>query len=461
MRDNDGLCADRQRKGPIVRINPYEIHINDPDFYEELYVWGTSGKSDKWNWSMRMFGRADRSAFATLDHDKHRMRREPWNRFFSKSTVARLQPSLIQKCVNKLCDKLAEHRAAGKTVVMSHAYACLTADVISEYGFPKGYGFLDGAEFRSGQYDAMMAGIQMSPLFKQFGWLFPLLNAMPLWVTRWASPESYGVVRERYDLLKQCTEVAEQREKEVTQEKTDREETAGRPSMVEAFLDSNLPEIEKTPERIHWEMFDAMQAGTVTSSHTLKNATYYILANTTVYERFMTILERDIPDPDDPPILRELEKMDYLMAILYETLRMYHGVSQRMQRIFPDRCLQYREWMIPQGTPTSMTPLHIHDNATIFPEPYEFKPDRWLPLDTNGMRLQRYLVAFGKGSRSCPGMELGKAEVLTTLATMFRRFGRKMRLVDCVRERDIDIVRDFFTPLASKESNGLIVAFDK
>ena len=70
-------------------------------------------------------------------------------------------------------------------------------------------------------------------------------------------------------------------------------------------------------------------------------------------------------------------------------------------------------------------------------------------------------MAFGKGSRSCVGMELGKAEILTTLANVFRRFGREMRLVDCVRERDIDMVRDMFNPLPSRESNGLLVALDK
>ena len=444
-----------------MRINPYEVHINDPDFYEELYVYGTKGKSDKWYWSMRMFGQSDRATFETLDHDKHRIRREPWNRFFSKSTVARLQPLLIQNCVNKLCDRLAEHRAAGKTVVMTHAYACLTADVISEYGFPKGYRLLDGSELRSEQYDAMMAVTEMCHLFKHFGHLYPVLNAMPLWLTRWMSPDSYLVVRERAALLKQCIDVAEKRKTVGNEEKKDREQTAGRPSMVEAFLDSNLPEADKTSARIQGEMFDAMQAGTITSSHTLKIATYHILANANVYERLMTILEREIPDPHDPPNLRELETMDYLMAILYETLRLYHGVSQRLERIFPDRCLQYKEWTIPPGTPTSMTAIHVHNNSTIFPEPYEFTPDRWLPLDTNGMRLQKYLLAFGKGSRSCVGMELAKAEILTTLANVFRRFGRQMRLVDCVRERDVDIVRDFFNPLDSKETNGLIVAFDE
>ena len=95
--------------------------------------------------------------------------------------------------------------------MMAHAYACLTADVISEYGFPKGYGFLDGPELRSEQYDAMMALTQMSHLLKHFGWLFPVLNAIPLWLTKWMSPEIYLVVREQQVLLKQCIEVAEQR----------------------------------------------------------------------------------------------------------------------------------------------------------------------------------------------------------------------------------------------------------
>lgn len=309
-------------------------------------------------------------------------------------------------------------------------------------------------------YDAMLVLSMVSHLFKQVGWLFPVINAMPRRLTKWMSPEAYLVVMEEHDvLLKQCIEVVEQRKTVGTKEK-DREQTAGRPSMIEAFLDPTLPEAEKAPERVKGEMFAAIQAGTITSSHALKLATYHILANTAIYEKMMTILEREIPDPANPPNLRELEQMDYLMAILYETLRLFHGVSQRLQRIFPDRCLQYKEWTIPPGTPMSMTSVHIHDNPTIFPESYQFKPDRWLPLNTNGMRLQKYLVPFGKGSRSCVGMELGKAEILTTLATVFRRFGREMRLVDCVRERDVDIVRDAFNPLASKGSNGLIVAFD-
>lgn len=79
-----------------------------------------------------MFGFNDVSSFDTLDHDKHRMRREPWNPYFSKQQVSRLQPMLIQPLVDKFCDRLAEYQAAKRPVTMIYAFANLTSDIISE-----------------------------------------------------------------------------------------------------------------------------------------------------------------------------------------------------------------------------------------------------------------------------------------------------------------------------------------
>ena len=402
-----------------------------------------------------MFGGYGNTAFDTLDHDKHRMRREPWNPYFSKQSVSRLQPLLIQAVVNKLCDRLAEHQAAVKVVFMTHAYACLTADIISEYAFPRGYTYLDQPAFDSKHYEAWMALSKISHTLKQFGWLYPMLEAMPLWVTKYTSPETYLILQLANRLHQQTLDI------EKSRGKTEYKELTARPSMIESFLDSNLPESEKSATRIAGEASIAIGAGTLTSSHALKHATYHILANPKIHERLMIDLEKAIPDPNNPPNLRELENIPYLVAILYEALRNFHGVSHRLQRICPDQPIKYKEWNIPPGTPVSMTSVHIHNDPNIFPDPYTFRPERWLPLQTEGQRLQKYLVSFGKGTRQCVGMELGKAEILTALANIFRRFGRDMRLFDTERKRDIDVEYDVFNPMPSRESKDLRVIFEK
>ena len=38
--------------GPIIRINPYQLHINDPEFYSEIYVGAAERRTDKWDWQV-------------------------------------------------------------------------------------------------------------------------------------------------------------------------------------------------------------------------------------------------------------------------------------------------------------------------------------------------------------------------------------------------------------------------
>ncbi|KAI4251979.1 MAG: hypothetical protein LQ352_004542 [Teloschistes flavicans] len=456
--------------GPIIRINPNELHINDPDFFNVLYVRDSTRKSDKWWWSMRMFGHNDLAVFDTLDHEMHRVRRQPWNPYFSKQSVARLHPLLIQPLVNKFCDRLTSYQAAAKPVIMTHAFGDLTADIISEYSFPQGYNNLDHPEFRGKDYDALMALSGLSHWLKQFGWLFPLLNSIPLWLTKKTSPDTYSFVQREQNLIRQATEIIATYNGPI-----ERKESTARPDLMHAFLDSNLPPSEKTVEHIKASAQTTIAAGTLTTTHSLVIATYHILANPPILrklvEEIRTFAKSDGEDMQQLCLdLPTLEHMPYLTAIWYETLRVFSGISQRSQRIFPFDSLAYhaslpddptnaKEYIIPPGTPVGMTGLHIHMNSHIFPDPHTFKPERWLPLESEGGKLLNYLVAFGAGSRSCIGRDLAKAEVLTTIATVFGRFGANMQLYETDRERDVDIKHDYFNPAPSGNSNGMMVTF--
>lgn len=117
-----------QHYGPIIRINPQEVHIADPDFYDIVHT-GASHKRDKWAWFCNQFGIPD-SAFATVKHDVHRMRRAALNPFFSKAKVRSLQP-LIQDVAHQLLTRLDEFKHNGEHLTLSLAYAALTNGISS------------------------------------------------------------------------------------------------------------------------------------------------------------------------------------------------------------------------------------------------------------------------------------------------------------------------------------------
>ena len=65
-----------------------------------------------------------------------------------------------------------------------------------------------------------------------------------------------------------------------------------------------------------------------------------------------------------------------------------------------------------------------HRNPEAFPDPGKFDPTRWVdPSPSSKSAMNRCLVPFSRGSRSCIGQNLAMCEIYVTLGTLFRRFG--------------------------------------
>jgi hypothetical protein len=181
----DPLRDGTDSTGPIVRINPFELHVRDPDFYDVLYC-GSSQKRDKWFWFTRMFGQTT-SAFATQSHDQHRLRRSALNPFFSKQAISHLEP-MIRTLTEKLHTRLTALAGSSEPVHILKPYSALTTDVITQYCFGTSYGCLDSEDWAFGWYQAMHVGTTSAPLNKQFSWLYPLMMSIPEWVVAKLNP---------------------------------------------------------------------------------------------------------------------------------------------------------------------------------------------------------------------------------------------------------------------------------
>lgn len=106
--------------GPIVRINPGEIHILDAQFMDEIYA-GRGRKRDKETY---FDAGSSESIFMTRDHELHRVRRAALAPFFSMTKIRDLQPR-IEVVIENLLSRFDTCRRCDIALPASRAFAAL------------------------------------------------------------------------------------------------------------------------------------------------------------------------------------------------------------------------------------------------------------------------------------------------------------------------------------------------
>jgi cytochrome P450 len=103
-----------------------------------------------------------------------------------------------------------------------------------------------------------------------------------------------------------------------------------------------------------------------------------------------------------------------------------------------------------------MSGYYVLWDPEIFTNPGEFRPERWLEPDARE-KLDPYYIPFGRGSRSCVGINLAYAELYTVFAAVIRRFPT-LRLYDTSPE-DVVVISEYFGGMWKFEEghNGLQV----
>ena len=161
-------------KGPIVRVSPTELHVSDPDFYDEIYA-GSSRKRDKYTW----YTDATPGVVAgTAPHDFHRARRAVMNPFFSKAGVKNLEP-IIQNKVSHLCRRVEDYRRSGQPINITMALHAFSMDVISSYCFDDCWDHLDFPDFNAAWFFAAETYTMSFKAFAYFKWLHQGLRSLP------------------------------------------------------------------------------------------------------------------------------------------------------------------------------------------------------------------------------------------------------------------------------------------
>ncbi|KAL4941900.1 hypothetical protein BDV06DRAFT_222655 [Aspergillus oleicola] len=449
--------------GPIIRVTPDEIHINDVGFLDAVYA-SAMVPRDKYSYQIRSL-RVPGGVGTTVDYHLHRTRREALVPFFSKRNILYLE-SVIAEKVEQLKNVFVSHKDDGRVVNLSDLFFAFANDVVTNFLFAHRANVLadekKAATLRQNSKELML-GIHLNKHFPQ---ILDFLEMLPEWISRPIMPAGLS------DMLALFDRVRAELKSIMASKASGKTSNAslgptGKESVYDSVLDNaSLPDLQKTLLRLEQEGALLALAGTESPAKTLDVIFFHILSNCGILDK----LRGELSVVPENATWSQLEQLPYLSAVIEEANRLSWGVTARMARIAretlvytPSRYAQpplfqgsnQRTYTIPPSTPISTTTLSAHTSPTIFPDAYTFNPNRW--LGEEGKERRKYQMAFGKGGRKCLGVELARAELYLVVAGLVRVFelrGVEMRLYETGRE-DVEFVSEYQIAMPYSGSRGV------
>jgi cytochrome P450 family 135 len=157
-----------------------------------------------------------------------------------------------------------------------------------------------------------------------------------------------------------------------------------------------------TDQELRDELMSLVLAGHETTANSLAWTFERLLRNEHVY--------RELRDR-----VRGADGAEYVEATIHESMRVRPVIPMIVRMVM--RPWRLGEYVLPARTPVAVSILGLHHRDDVYPQPQEFRPERFL-----GRKPGTYTwVPFGGGIRRCLGATLAMAEQRVVLEAIARR----------------------------------------
>lgn len=122
---------------------------------------------------------------------------------------------------------------------------------------------------------------------------------------------------------------------------------------------------------------------------------------------------------DKLPMLGDMDKVPYVLATFYESIRMYPPLYE-LNRVAVDDDT-FKNLHIPKGTYIKIPFYHLHRHKDYWQEPDTFNPERFIN-NPYGQSNQYAYLPFGLGPRMCVGKNFATMEFFLVLIMIIQKF---------------------------------------
>ncbi|XP_071181033.1 cytochrome P450 4A4-like isoform X2 [Mytilus edulis] len=201
-----------------------------------------------------------------------------------------------------------------------------------------------------------------------------------------------------------------------------------------------------TNEEIRNEVDTFMFAGHDTTASALSWSMYSLGKHKDIQEKVYkevreVVGDKQYIDSDD------ISKMKYLSMFVKEVLRC-HSPVPTVSRMIKEPCV-VEGVEFPEGSIFDLSMFDVHHNSHVWPEPWEFKPERFEEDKHHEMDPYSF-VPFSAGPRNCIGQAFAQHEEKVLIARIVNRFEISL---------DPDHKVEHFMEVVMRAKNGIMVNF--
>ncbi|OAL43511.1 cytochrome P450 [Pyrenochaeta sp. DS3sAY3a] len=386
-----------QKHGPVIRIGPDDLHINDPEVFQDVTRVGSKFVKDAKFYNFITF---PGSSIGETDPGAHRIRRQVLTPAFSPQRVQELSPFIKQQ-VDKLLGRFSEFAKSSTPVNINAASKAFTMDIISKILFGQEVGSMDDPEFRNDFVRYIKEAFEMGWTATAFPELTKFMLSMPDWIMKAVFPIPIMVFKEK------CTALVHSYLERQKSTASAREPDHMKSVVIDMLVDSTAAKghIVPTPDQLTEEMIMLLSAGNDTTSDALIIGIWQICRHPEVLQRLERELQTAFPSihNSDAITYESVKSLPYINAVIKEILRISNPLPGRLPRLVPEEGYTLYGDHVPGNIAFNFSSHLLNRHPSVWTDPNTFDPDRWLQPDA--ARLDKYLATFQNGTRQCLGKQ--------------------------------------------------------
>jgi cytochrome P450 len=386
----DFLLETARDYGPLTsfRIGPRRVFLaSAPDLIEQVLI--TDAKHYIKHFGARAYKPVLGNGLVTSEGEYWHRQRKLIQPVFLKARVQSYAPIM-----GELTERMLNSWTSGKTVLINDEFGTLTSRIALKTLFDLNH---DGDRERFNEtlrlsFDLMSARLRR--IFK-----------LPLWMP---TPETLCLKRSISELERKVEGfIAAARARQ----------DMGDDLLSRLMLAQHEDGTRMSDRQLRDEVMTLYLAGHETTSLTLSWTWYLLAQHQRVEEKLVSEWQQVLGGRT--PTVDQLQQLPYTAAVIAESMRLLPPVYAIGREAIGD--LELGGYRVRRGYTVLMSQWVNHRDPEYFPEPEQFRPERW----ENGLakRLPKFAYyPFGGGQRMCIGSTFASIETPIVLATVGQRY---------------------------------------